>query len=411
MTNLTGTGAGKNFSTVYADNGLGVTLSRTVNGGTPNNYTYNAVGNITSASSSSQSFQYDQNSNITCNQSGQNLTYNSYNEVTDAYSTCGSTATLQDTFSYDSNGDRIQEMFPWNGQQVPKNYGYNSLGQMTYFSIFDTSTNYTYSGSGQLMYENQGSTVLAQMTYNEATSTPEIISNGTYYFIYGPNNQVFETIDSTTPTYLLLDNLGSALADFAQNGTISNLTFYNTFGDSTASSTAPPIGFDNAYYDSTSGLYYLLNRFYDPTTSQFLTIDPRTIDTGIPYSYAGMANPVSNGLITTSLYNQNQSQPYEFVNNNPIDGTDMSGLCPCNSRQLAMKGALIYGGSLMAATGTLGIGLESAELGMLFSGLLLTTGPLGLFIVGSASLSFIAFQMYDVYDQASHVYGVSKTCH
>ena len=67
-----------------------------------------------------------------------------------------------DTFGYDSNGDRIQEMFPWNGQQVPKNYGYNSLAQMTYFSIFNTSTNYTYSGTGQLMYENQGSTVPAK---------------------------------------------------------------------------------------------------------------------------------------------------------------------------------------------------------------------------------------------------------
>jgi hypothetical protein len=111
---------------------------------------------------------------------------------------------------------------------------------MTSYTAFFTQTNYTYSGSGQLMYENQGSTFIAQMTYNEATQIPQIISNGpfisngTWDFIYGPNNLIFEAIymgsTPNTPYYMILDNVGTPLADLTQSAQVTNIASDNTWG-------------------------------------------------------------------------------------------------------------------------------------------------------------------------------------
>jgi RHS repeat-associated protein len=45
--------------------------------------------------------------------------------------------------------------------------------------------------------------------------------------------------------------------------------------------------FDGQYTSSDTGLVYLRNRVYDPTTAQFLSVDPLEAITGAPYNYAG----------------------------------------------------------------------------------------------------------------------------
>jgi RHS repeat-associated protein len=46
-----------------------------------------------------------------------------------------------------------------------------------------------------------------------------------------------------------------------------------------------PLGFGGAYADAT-GLINLINRYYGPTTGQFLSVDPAVSLTQAPYSYA-----------------------------------------------------------------------------------------------------------------------------
>ena len=65
------------------------------------------------------------------------------------------------------------------------------------------------------------------------------------------------------------------------------------------SSAPTPFGFAGGYTDPT-GLVYLLHRYYDPSTGQFLSVDPLVGLTQAPYSYAG---------------------------NDPVNGSDPSGLC------------------------------------------------------------------------------------
>ena len=50
--------------------------------------------------------------------------------------------------------------------------------------------------------------------------------------------------------------------------------------------------YDGQYLDTTSGLYYLRARWYDPATGQFTSVDALVALTGEPYSYAG-GNPVN----------------------------------------------------------------------------------------------------------------------
>ena len=362
LTSITSKINGNNVSVDYSNNKTGLVQSKTVNSGTPTTYSYDSLGQVTSATNPNETFQYDNVGNLTCNQSGQNLTYNSTGELNYAYSTCGSTTTQQDTYTYDSYGDRVEEQFPFNGQNVPEYYAYiNSLGEMTPYTAFFTQTNYTYSGSGQLMYENQGSTFIAQMTYNEATTIPEIISNGTWDFIYGPNNLIFEAIyigsSSNTPYYMILDNVGTPLADLTQTAQITNLSNDNTWGYSVSnanSSSSPPIGFDNEYYDGPTSLYYMSNRFYDPNTGQFLTQDPRILATGINYGYSGIANPTTGGQLNLAPTQINQTQIYQFANDDPVNLVDRSGLCggcSTNGAALALTmSALSTESMIMSAT-------------------------------------------------------------
>jgi RHS repeat-associated protein len=65
-----------------------------------------------------------------------------------------------------------------------------------------------------------------------------------------------------------------------------------------------PLLFDGQYLDSESGYLYLRNRLYDPTTSQFVSRDPLSGITGIPYA---------------------------FADNDPGDKRDDSGLCSLSS--------------------------------------------------------------------------------
>ena len=136
---------------------------------------------------------------------------------------------------------------------------------------------------------------------------PLLLADGTHRYLYGPSLTPYAQVaaDGTTE-YLHTD----------QQGTVTHIT--DTAGDLTATNTHDPygrvlnrtgtahsnIGYTGAWTDPTTGLVYLRARDYDPTTGQFLTVDPIIDDTLIPYAY---------------------------TNNNPLQDTDPTGLCAdCN---------------------------------------------------------------------------------
>lgn len=57
-------------------------------------------------------------------------------------------------------------------------------------------------------------------------------------------------------------------------------------------SVSNPFDFQGQYRDDESNLYYLRARYYDPTTAQFLSVDPLVSATRSPYGYAA-GNPLN----------------------------------------------------------------------------------------------------------------------
>jgi RHS repeat-associated protein len=79
------------------------------------------------------------------------------------------------------------------------------------------------------------------------------------------------------------------------SGTVLATTSYDAWGNPQTTSgltNYTPIGYTGAYTDPT-GLDYLQNRYYDPTTAQFLTVDPAVSTTQQPYQYTS-DNPINN---------------------------------------------------------------------------------------------------------------------
>jgi len=115
----------------------------------------------------------------------------------------------------------------------------------------------------------------------------------TYYFQYNSRGDV------TT----LTDQWGTVVAKYTYDPWGSLLTITNGAGadvsdQPTHRANTNPIRYAGYRYDQESGLYYLLNRYYDSSTYRFLTKDPDGGDkdrplSQNPYAYAE-GNPVSN---------------------------------------------------------------------------------------------------------------------
>ena len=69
-------------------------------------------------------------------------------------------------------------------------------------------------------------------------------------------------------------------------GSVVNTYEYDAYGQRT-STTYNPFGYTGEYTDQESGLIYLRARYYDPSTQQFLTVDPLLASTEEAYAYVG----------------------------------------------------------------------------------------------------------------------------
>jgi len=152
-------------------------------------------------------------------------------------------------------------------------------------------------------------------------SLSRVIDDGTNAYVYGPSifggSAPVEQIALSTkiPAYLSTIPSGVQLV-FKANGALVNRSTYSTYGAQTNSTgAASPFGFQGGYTDGT-GLVYFLNRYYDPTTGQFISVDPRIGSTGQPYAFAG-DNPINagdpSGLQSSPAYSQAEVNMAFFI--------------------------------------------------------------------------------------------------
>lgn len=313
------------------DTVLGITASHT--------YTYTPADRV--GSDNTGNYGYDPAGNLTAQPAGTVQTYDAADELTSQTQTLfGQPLTTSYTNSVD--GQRTSAI----GSLGSTAYTYDQTGQLT--SLTTTvlgatlpASSYTYNGDA-LRTTSTTSGTTARFTYDLTSPTEAVLTDGTNSYLYGPTGNVLEQINTKTgqTLYLSQDQLGSTRLITNQAGLPVGALTYSPYGKATfltglQRTWLSPIGYAGAYTDTSTGLLYLIHRYYDTTTGTFLTPDPLTTLTG---------------------------QPYGYTAGNPLNDTDPLGLWPCLSVHCLANDAGQAAGAVSAVT-ALVPGLEEVSEG------------------------------------------------
>ena len=250
-------------------------------------YTYNSLGQLTGDNTTSYTYDH----------AGDPVTLGSHitegfgsadqivNRVIDGVTNTG--------YTFNPRGDRTTATTAG----VTTSYGYDQANHLTtYTPPAGPATSYAYNGQGLRTAKTTSGTTTSY-TWDTATSSlPLMLTAGTTSYIYGPDGLPIETIAADgTPAYLLHDQLGSTRLLTSQSGTVTGTYTYDAWGNTTShtGTATTPLQYTGQYLDNETGFYYLQHRYYDPLTTQFLTIDPLVAQTRATYTYTGN-NPVTS---------------------------------------------------------------------------------------------------------------------
>jgi RHS repeat-associated protein len=287
-------------SFTYADAPAGDILSETDTPSSslsPATYTYDAQGRVTSmtpGTGSTNNYGFDASSNQTTLPNGATGTYDHAGEL-------NSSASSGTTTSYTYNADG-QRQAASQGSATIASATWNGAGQITaYDNSAADMTAATYDGNGwrvsSTITPSGGSAVTQGYVWNTVPKVPQMIIDSTNAYIYGTGLAPIEQVNVSTgaTTYLVTDSLDSVRGTISSTGTLTGTASYDAWGKPAFSgglTSITPFGYAGGYVDP-DRLIYLLNRYYDPDTGQFLSVDPDLTQTLEPYAYAG-GNPITN---------------------------------------------------------------------------------------------------------------------
>ncbi len=244
---------GINTTTTYTYDLVGNLITKTVDGVTTT-YTYNKNDQLINQGSST--FTYDDNGNLI----SKDATTYDYDDLNRLITLTTPTSIID--YTYDVNNNRIAKTV----DGVTTNY------------LVDTNTPYA-----QVLKENNSTDTISYTYGNDLLS--QSTSNGDYYF----------HTDALGSTRSLTDGSGVATDSFTY-------TPYGKLIDHTGSTDTNYL-YTGEQLDSETDNYYLRARYYDPSSSRFMAIDP----------YEGrMAEP-------------NTLNDYIYAGGNPVMFTDPSG--------------------------------------------------------------------------------------
>ena len=268
------------------DNQVKKTTSKDLPGAEVTENTYDENNRLTKTGTTE--YKYDAANNPTTEGSSTN-TYNEGDELEKGTGT---------TYAYDELGERTKATPEKGGATT---YGYDQAGNLISVerpekeSVPKIEDTYAYNGE-DLRTSQTISGTTSYLAWDMSEELPLILSDGTNSYIYGPDGLPTEQISSGgTVTYLHHDQQGSTRLLTGSIGTVTGKCTYGAYGTPTCEgTTTTPLGYDAQYTSSDTGLIYMRARVYDPTTGQFLTVDPLDAFTHEPYSYAG-DDPVNFG--------------------------------------------------------------------------------------------------------------------
>jgi len=237
--------------------------------GNTTSYTYDNGNQLTQAIQknsggnqiASYGYGYDPAGNLTSktvNGTSATFSYNAAGELTSA------SGGMSMTYSYDGNGDRTSSL---DGTKI----ALNPADQITSITPPGGSAiAMTYTGTGEQQRVGAGST---RYQYDGTGVSKQTDTMGDTYFTSLPDGTLLsETVPSGSyaGTYSYLsDGSGSVAAVTDTSGAVKNLYSYNPLGNATSSGSVPnPFTFQGGMYDSSTHYYYTGHDYYDPATGQ-----------------------------------------------------------------------------------------------------------------------------------------------
>jgi len=259
-------------TTSYTYDGASEITSATPSGGSTTDYEYNSDGQLCWTASSTAS----------CTSPPTGATTNTYSSAGERASTSGSGSTPT-TYQWDQAGNLVCETVT------------NSAGATCTSPSTSYTTSFTYNGDGlRMSATSPPSGTTTQCTWDVSGSVPRLLQAGSEDYLFGPNvgSAPIEQITVTPGSHQFLVSDPTGVREtLSSGGSLSASINYNSYGVPSGS----PIslfGFDGGITDA-NGFIYLINRYYDPTTGQFISVDPDVASTGEPYAFAA-SDPVNN---------------------------------------------------------------------------------------------------------------------
>jgi RHS repeat-associated protein len=262
-----------------------------------------------------------------------------WTSATTSANACTSTPAGGTSYTFNADGQRTAAT---PGTGTASSYTYNQASDLTAAATSAGSGTYAYDGTG-LRASKTVASITTHFTWGSASGGNVLLSDSTTDYIYGPGGLPIEQASSVGNSYYVHDQLGSTVALTNSSGGIAATYSYATYGQATHTGAAStPLQYGAGYTDAETGLIYLQARYYDPSTAQFLTIDP--------------------ALATTA-------QPYAYVGDNPLNSIDPTGLCwsgfgwACDAARyavdvVAVAPYAVYAGSYEAASGLNSLGCD-----------------------------------------------------
>jgi len=236
-------------------------------------------------------------------------TYNAANELTKSQATAGVTTT-----TYDANGNLLLSTNPSN-QRTTNTWDFeNRLTQVSLPSaIVDI---FTYNADGQRV-QKQDSTGTTKHVWDGQNILLETNASNIIQVVYTLEPMLYgnliSQIRSGTTSFYLFDGLGSTTQLANSTGSVTDSYLYDSFGNIISGGTSGTttnwfryVGEIGYYYDVDVTRYYVRARLYDPSSGRFLTKD-------------------------AIAYQGRDSNLYRYVDGNPLNRNDPSGLAQAGS--------------------------------------------------------------------------------
>jgi RHS repeat-associated protein len=152
-------------------------------------FTYTALNQVKAAGSNS--YGYDAADNLTALTNGTNQLFDPATELcwssTNTGASCASPPSGATTYTYDSRGNRTKSTTG----SASITYGYDEASRLASYTSATQTATYKYNGDGLRMSKTVNG-VTTPFTWDTASSTPLLLSDGTTDYIYGANGTPIE---------------------------------------------------------------------------------------------------------------------------------------------------------------------------------------------------------------------------